>query len=79
MGADAVLIVGCQPGGCHFDAGHAWAKRRLDRTARLLETMGLERQRLQWISPIPEEEFFKILRDSMEEIKKLGPVFQTNK
>lgn len=79
MGADAVLIVGCQPGGCHFDAGHAWAKRRLDHTARLLETMGLERQRLQWISPIPEEEFFKILRDSMEEIKKLGPVFQTNK
>ncbi|MDI6760340.1 MAG: FAD-dependent oxidoreductase [Candidatus Brocadiaceae bacterium] len=79
MGADAVLIVGCQPGGCHFDAGHAWAKRRLDHTARLLETMGVERQRLQWISPIPEEEFFKILRDSMEEIKKLGPVFQTNK
>jgi len=79
MGADAVLIVGCQPGGCHFDAGHAWTKRRLDHTARLLETMGLERQRLQWISPIPEEEFFKILRDSMEEIKKLGPVFQTNK
>ena len=79
MGADAVLIVGCQPGGCHFDAGHAWAKRRLDHTARLLETMGLERQRLQWLSPIPEEEFFKILRDSMEEIKKLGPVFQTNK
>lgn len=77
MGADAVLIVGCQPGGCHFDAGHAWAKRRLDHTARLLETMGVERQRLQWISPIPEEEFFKILRDSMEEIKKLGPVFQT--
>ncbi|MFN3466958.1 MAG: hydrogenase iron-sulfur subunit, partial [Candidatus Brocadiales bacterium] len=77
MGADAVLIVGCQPGGCHFDAGHAWAKRRLDHTARLLEAMGLERQRLQWLSPTPVEEFFKILNGSMEEIKKLGPVFQT--
>ncbi len=76
MDADAVLVVGCQAEGCHFDAGHAWAKRRLDHTARLLEAMGFEKQRLQWISPYPEGEFPKLLRDSMEEIKKLSLALQ---
>lgn len=83
MGADAVLMVGCQGDGaggcidCHFEAGHAWAKRRLDHTARLLETMGLERQRLQWLSPAPEEGFLNAVRDFVKEITELGPVFQT--
>ncbi|HHT9118957.1 MAG TPA: FAD-dependent oxidoreductase [Candidatus Hypogeohydataceae bacterium YC41] len=76
MLADAVVIIGSQSGDCHFDAGHTWAKRRFDYTALFLETLGLERQRLQWLSPTPEEEFFKSLSNFVEEIKKLGPVFQ---
>jgi coenzyme F420-reducing hydrogenase delta subunit/NAD-dependent dihydropyrimidine dehydrogenase PreA subunit len=77
MGANAVVILGCMSGDCHFDAGHTWARRRLDYTSQLLDTMGLDKQRLQWLSPTPEEEFSKSLSGFVEEIKKLGPVFQT--
>jgi NADPH-dependent glutamate synthase beta subunit-like oxidoreductase/coenzyme F420-reducing hydrogenase delta subunit len=76
-GADGVVVIGCQLGDCHFEAGHAWARKRVDYTSRLLEMIGLERQRLQWLSPTPEEDFFKTLRGFIEETKKLGPVFQT--
>jgi NADPH-dependent glutamate synthase beta subunit-like oxidoreductase/coenzyme F420-reducing hydrogenase delta subunit len=78
MGADAVLVVGCPGGdtGCHFEAGHTWAKRRLDHTGLLLEKMGIERQRLQWLSPTPAEEFSRLLINYLEEIKKLVPNLQ---
>ncbi len=76
LGADAVVVVGCQDGDCHFDAGHAWAKRRFDYAAKLLESMGVQKQRLQWLSPTPED-IEGFLKNSMEEIKKLGRAFQS--
>lgn len=78
-GADGVVVAGCLPGECPYQAGHAWAKNRFDYTAKILSDMGLEAQRFQWLSPSPAEQFLKDIGQMTEELRKLGPVFKRGK
>ena len=52
MGADAVVVSGCHPGDCHYTAGNYHARRRWILFRELLETMGIETNRIffSWIS-----------------------------
>ncbi len=52
MGADAVLVSGCHPGDCHYTAGNYHARRRWMLFRQLLETLGIETERVHftWIS-----------------------------
>lgn len=45
-GADAVLVVGCQPPACRFQVGSARAARRLAHAQEVLEEIGLGGWRL---------------------------------
>ncbi len=45
-GADAVCIIACEEGNCHYVEGCRRAKRRVEYVARLLEDIGLGAQRL---------------------------------
>jgi len=75
MGADGVLIAGCHPGECHYKSGNLLTRRRFMMLKTLLETIGIEpeRLRLEWISASEANKFARVIDDFVEQIKKLGP------
>jgi F420-non-reducing hydrogenase iron-sulfur subunit len=74
-GADGVLIAGCHPGDCHYISGNFKAYRRILMLKKLLEQFGLEskRLRLEWVSASEGDRFATVIKDMVNEIKKLGP------
>lgn len=75
-GADGVLVAGCHiPADCHYISGNFKAYRRVAMLKKLLEQLGLEtkRLRLEWISASEGDKFAKVIREMVEELKKLGP------
>ncbi|MDK2986083.1 MAG: F420-non-reducing hydrogenase iron-sulfur subunit, partial [Clostridia bacterium] len=51
-GADGVLVSGCHPGDCHYIDGNIKAMRRGPLLSKLLEDLGIEKERfkLTWVS-----------------------------
>jgi len=74
-GADGVLISGCHPGDCHYIAGNYKAQRRGILLKKLLEQFGLEPQRLriEFVSASEGAKFAAVVKEMVEDIKKLGP------
>ena len=75
-GADGVLVAGCHlPSDCHYLSGNFKALRRITLLKKVLEEFGIEseRLRLEWISASEGDKFAAVVRDMVEEIKKLGP------
>lgn len=75
LGADGVLVAGCHPGDCHYVTGNLKAQRRVIMLKVLLEQLGIEQERLklEWISASEGEKFARVIREMVEELKKLGP------
>jgi len=75
-GADGVLVAGCHlPSDCHYISGNFKALRRIKLLKRVLQDFGIEpeRLRLEWVSASEGDKFAAIVRDMVEQIKKLGP------
>jgi len=75
-GADGVLVAGCHlPSDCHYISGNFKALRRITLLKKILEDFGIEpeRVRLEWVSASEGDRFAAVVRDMVEEIKKLGP------
>ena len=74
-GADAVLISGCHPGDCHYKTGNLYTRRRYMMLKTLLETIGIEpeRLRLDWVSASEAKKFATVVNDFTKTIKELGP------
>ena len=75
-GADGVLVAGCHlPSDCHYISGNFKALRRIKLLKRVLEQFGIEpeRVRLEWISASEGDKFAAVVKDMVEEIKKIGP------
>jgi F420-non-reducing hydrogenase iron-sulfur subunit len=75
-GADGVLVAGCHlPSDCHYISGNFKALRRIILLKKVLQDFGLEpeRLRLEWVSASEGDRFAAIVRDIVEQIKKLGP------
>jgi F420-non-reducing hydrogenase iron-sulfur subunit len=75
-GADGVLVAGCHlPSDCHYISGNFKALRRVTLLKKVLRDFGIEpeRLRLEWVSASEGDRFAVIVRDMVEEIKKLGP------
>ena len=74
-GADAVLISGCRPGDCHYVSGNYKERRRLVLMKTILETLGLESERvwLRWIAASDVPKFAATMNEITDEVKKLGP------
>jgi len=75
-GADGVLVAGCHPpDDCHYISGNLKALRRTMLLKEVLKELGIEpeRLRLEWISASEGDRFATIIREMVEEIKKLGP------
>jgi F420-non-reducing hydrogenase iron-sulfur subunit len=74
-GADGVFVGGCHPGDCHYIDGNYKARRRMVLLENILETLGLEKERvwLRWISASEGQKFADTMKDMTEAIRKLGP------
>jgi len=75
-GADGVLVAGCHlPSDCHYISGNFKTLRRVMLLKRVLKDLGIEpeRVRLEWISASEGDKFAAVVRDMVEQIKKLGP------
>jgi F420-non-reducing hydrogenase iron-sulfur subunit len=75
-GADGVLIGGCHPGDCHYQEGNYKALRRYHLLSRMLEDMGIERDRfrLEWISAAEGDRVKTVINDMVERVRALGPL-----
>jgi F420-non-reducing hydrogenase iron-sulfur subunit len=75
-GADGVLIGGCHlPSDCHYLSGNFKALRRVLLLKKVLAQFGIEpeRVRIEWVSASEGDKFAKVVKEMVEEIKKLGP------
>jgi len=74
-GADGVIVGGCSPGDCHYVSGNFKARRRIAALKTILDTLGLENDRvwLRWISAAEGQKFAATMREFTEKIKELGP------
>jgi len=75
LGADGVLVTGCHPGDCHYMSGNQNAVVTVNKTARLLELLGLEknRLRLEWVSAAEGAHFAHLMIEFTEQVRALGP------
>lgn len=75
-GADGVLVAGCHPGDCHYVNGNMKTMRRTVMLEKLLEMMGIEKSRFrrEWISASEAPRWVQVVKEMVEEIKKLGPL-----
>ena len=74
-GADGVMVAGCHPGDCHYLTGNMYARRRFTLLKRLLETAGIEADRVHftWVSASEGTRFASVVNEVCEKVKKLGP------
>jgi len=74
-GADGVLISGCHPGDCHYNAGNYHARRRWILFQELLGYIGIDSSRLQfsWVSASEGKKFVDIVNEVTNVIKEKGP------
>jgi coenzyme F420-reducing hydrogenase delta subunit len=75
LGADGVLVAGCEEGSCHFKEGNLLAKRRVNNTSKILKEAGLEPERVRManISAADGRLFAETMRDMVETVRRLGP------
>ncbi len=75
QGADCVLVSGCHPGDCHYDAGNYHARRRWIVFRELLSFLGIDDRRLQFSSVSAAEgvKWAKLIDRLVDEIRSKGP------
>ena len=76
QGADGVMIAGCHPGDCHYNAGNYKARRRAMLLKNVLPQLGIEpeRLRLEWISASEAPKFQSTVNEFIDQVTELGPL-----
>ena len=74
-GIDAVLVLGCHPGDCHYAEGNYHTRRRASVLDALLAILGVEKERFQvrWISAAEGAKFAAAIREVIDTVRGLGP------
>jgi F420-non-reducing hydrogenase iron-sulfur subunit len=74
-GADGILILGCPEGDCHYQDGNYEVKKRVYLIRRLLESMGIEKERIMIELSIDPEgrRIPQLVKEMSKELAKLGP------
>jgi F420-non-reducing hydrogenase iron-sulfur subunit len=73
--ADAVMVLGCHPGDCHYAVGNYYARVRIQALKHVLSLTGMnpERLLLDWVSASEGKRFANLVADYTEKIRALGP------
>ena len=71
-GADGILVSGCHPNDCHYNAGNFHARRRWEFFDSLLKFLGIEEGRLQfsWVSASEGKKFVDDVMKKNDKAKK---------
>jgi coenzyme F420-reducing hydrogenase delta subunit len=74
-GADAVYVVACSLGNCHHVRGNERGRARVERTKKILASVGIEPERLEmfFVSGGMGATFAEIAKQMTERAKALGP------
>jgi coenzyme F420-reducing hydrogenase delta subunit len=74
-GADGILIFACHDENCQFLRGNLRIRGRLSYAHRILEKIGLEKERLEicHLATISGAKWAEILHRKSEQLKKMGP------
>ena len=80
-GADGVLISGCHPGDCHYNAGNFHARRRWILFKNLLDFIGIDSSRLyfSWVSASEGKKWVNIVDGVIDAVRAKGPFKQYKK
>jgi len=75
QGIDGVLVTGCHPGDCHYITGNYACEKRVKFLRDVLAQVGIDpvRLRLEWVSASEGGKFAKVVKEFIEEVRKLGP------
>ncbi len=75
-GADGVLLLGCGDGDCHFQDGNEEARKRIYLLQKVLESFGIEKERVQVVTAIDPEgkKVEQLVREFSERLGSLEPV-----
>lgn len=75
MGADGVVLMGCAPGSCRYGSGTESALENTEDTRRILDLVGLGRERLRLGNFLPDQsaELLAFLQAFTEQIRSIGP------
>ncbi len=75
-GADGVLVIGCQPGECHYQQGNLVEQARLALTRNFLDLLGLEAQRIRfaWMPTQSRGALPRLLDEMRDELAQLAPL-----
>lgn len=75
QGVDGVIVAGCLEGGCHFEEGNLYARKRVGLAREVLAEAGIEGERLEMfnLSSAEGNRFAEIVHEMTERIKGLGP------
>ena len=73
--ADAVMVLGCHPGDCHYAVGNYYARDRIQALKYLLKLTGMNPDRLllDWVSASEGRRFANLVTDFTQHIRALGP------
>ena len=74
-GADGVMVLGCQPGDCHYKTGNHHALKRIALLKTVMKQSGVDESRvvLAWVSAGQGEQYAMLAWQMVETIRRLGP------
>lgn len=74
-GADGVLVAGCHLVDCHYLDGPVKCDAMVDKLRKVLHTLGLEDERFrrEMIATSEGVVFARIIKEMVEQLKKVGP------
>lgn len=74
-GADGVIVSGCHPNDCHYNAGNFHARRRFAMFLELLRIFGIDERRLtfSWVSASEGGKWADIVNQTTQRIREMGP------
>lgn len=80
-GFEAVMVLGCHPGDCHYQNGNFYAVKKIKMVNKLLDLIRVnpERLYLEWVSAPEATLFAQIVKDYTSKIKSLGPLKRDEK
>ena len=72
--AEAVIVLGCHPGECHYLTGNLYAEKKVMMVAKLLDLIGLgsERLMLDWVSAAEGAKFARVVTEFSGKVKRLA-------
>lgn len=75
-GADGVMVLGCQPGDCHYKDGNRQAHKRVRLLQRILASTPIHPQRLRlaWVSAGDGSRYAQIIQEMTATLAALGPI-----